>query len=332
MSFTLRVENLRALRKVEWSPRGVCALVGANGAGKSTLLLTLRFLSISARRGIEEGFRQTFGSSYGLLNRRAAAGDEIWIGVAIEDASWRVRLNTQGPVITWTAEEALGDELLALVENFRVYHDPDLWSLRMHGSSNAAETILHSRSSNVFAVLRMWNERREHRHRHRFVLEGLKDAFPRICSDIDFESAGQTTFARVWAPGSELPTPIVNEANGLLAMLVYLCNIASSEPGGLVAIDEPENSLHPHALRELVASAESWSTTHGTSVVFATHAPVILNELNSRPEQVWVMRDDAGDAPNPTRLDQLKNPDWLRHFTLGTLYANGELGSNDDAA
>jgi predicted ATPase len=380
MSFTLRVENLRALRKVEWAPRGVCALVGANGAGKSTLLLTLRFLSVSARRGIQEGFQQTFGSSYGLLNRHADVGDEIWVGLEIEGARWRVRLNSHGASIEWPAEEALDDErtehswhreegagtttggvqhvvgtatnlavqllgndpsepskersaeILSLLEGFRVYHDPDLWSLRMHGSSNAAETILHSRSTNAFAVLRMWNERREHRHRHRFVLQGLQAAFPHICSDLDFESAGQTTFARVWAPGNELPTPIANEANGLLAMLVYLCNIASSDPGGLVAIDEPENSLHPHALRELVDSAESWSNAHRTSIVFATHAPVILNELNNRPEQVWVMRDDAGDSPNPTRLDRLKNPDWLRHFTLGTLYANGELGSNDDAA
>jgi len=57
VSFTLHVENLRALRRVEWTPEGVCALVGANGAGKSTLLQVLRFLNIAVERGYERRSR-----------------------------------------------------------------------------------------------------------------------------------------------------------------------------------------------------------------------------------------------------------------------------------
>jgi predicted ATPase len=230
------------------------------------------------------------------------------------------------------SETSIESKFVALFERLRVYHDPNLWSLRTQGSPTTADSILHPRGVNAFALLRMWNERREHRHRYQFVLEGLQSAFPGSCSDLDFESAGQTTFVRVWAPGSELPTPIANEANGVLAMLVYLCDIASGEPGGLVAIDEPENSLHPDALRELMSSAEAWSEAYATTVVLATHSPVILNLLGANPSQVWVMRTDAGDEPNPVRLDELKNPEWLEQFAIGTLYASGELGSNDDAA
>ena len=163
------------------------------------------------------------------------------------------------------------------------------------------------------------------------MIDGLRAAFPTQCAELDFESAGLKTLVRIWSPGSELATPIALEANGVLAMLVYLCDIASGEPGGLVAIDEPENSLHPHALRELIDSAQAWSEAHDVTIVLATHSPVLLNAINN-PERVWVMRNDAGDAPNPTRLDRLKNLDWLRQFTLGTLYANGQIGSNDDAA
>lgn len=334
MSFTLHVENLRALRRVEWSPEGVCALVGANGSGKSTLLQVLRFLSIGASRGPDEAIRQTFSSSYGLRNRSADDGDEITIAVEFDGGIWRTTLTPKHASVGFGSSEKSSNQsdFLRLFGCFRVYHDPDLWSLKTQGSPTSAESILHSRGINAFAVLRMWNERREHRHRHQFVLDGLRSAFPSICGDLDFESAGQTTVVRLWAPGVELPTPVANEANGVLALLVYLCDIASGEPGGLVAIDEPENSLHPHAIRELLAAAEAWSEAYGTTVVLATHSPVILNELTSSPERVWVMRTNAGDTPNPIRLDKLKNPDWLRNFTLGTLYANGELGSNDDAA
>lgn len=390
MSFTLHVNNLRALRKVEWSPEGVTALVGPNGAGKSTLLLALKLLQLSARRGIEEGFRHSFGGSYGLRSRSATEDDRVSVGLEFEDLSWELELEPEGATIFSPAAEQLevdsspsrswfrnpggasvilqaanesqagnvtlntgsaynlaidllarhgqgqtkadAKSILDILLGVRVFHDPALWSLRTQGSSTATTADLHSRSTNAFAMLRMWNERREHRHRYQFVHEGLRNAFPANCDDLDFESAGQTTVVRVWPPNSELPVPIANEANGLLAMLVYLCNIASSDPGGLVAIDEPENSLHPFALRELIENARAWSEAHDTTIVLATHSPVILDTLGPDPTKIWVMRSDAGPAPNPIRLDRLKNPDWLRNFTLGTLLATGELGSNDDAA
>jgi energy-coupling factor transporter ATP-binding protein EcfA2 len=380
VSFTLHVENLRALRQVEWSPEGVCALVGANGSGKSTLLQVLRFLNLSITRGVEEAFRQIFISSYGLRNRSALDVETIRLGISIDGATWTVRLSPAGGSIAWPAMEVLdpgkgprwmraegssavvstdaGEEpvqlgsvanlaieilarqpgewqqaarsVVGVLERLRIYHDPDLWTLRTQGSSTAVDSRLHSWGLNTFAVLRTWNERREHRHRQQFVLDGMRAAFPNICGDFDFESAGQTTFLRLYPPGSEQPTPIANEANGVLAMLIYLCDIASGEPGGVVAIDEPENSLHPHALRVLVESAQAWSETYDCTVVLATHSPVILNELTGFPERVWVMQ--TSNELNPTRLDRLKNPEWLRHFALGTLYASGELGSNDDAA
>jgi predicted ATPase len=312
VSFTLRVENLRALRRVEWAPEGVCALVGANGSGKSTLLQVLRFLNVAVQRGVEEAFRLTFVSSYGLRSRSADDDAKIIIGYGLDHANWTVDLNPRGGSIAWPAAEGLrvssppgswsrpegGDhatstdderfmvgptanlavaqlrafseldewwskaavDFVQAFKSIRVYHDPDIWSLRIQGSPTGVDTVLHSRGINAFAVLRMWNERREHRHRHQFVLDGLRAAFPSICGDLDFESAGQTTFVRLWPPGSELPSPIANEANGVLALLVYLCDLASGEPGGLVAIDEPENSLHPHALRVLLESAEATSS------------------------------------------------------------------------
>lgn len=393
MAATLIVKNLRALRNVAWSPEGVCALVGPNGAGKSTLLLTLKFLHLSALRGVEESFRRTFGGSYGLRNRTASEDEKIELSLKLGELLWGLELETRGPSISWPVAETFEDpnspseswqrgvdsgdlvssqlieaddknyhvvdripvgrssnlaidllartyptessgpqRFLSFISNARVFHDPDLWSLRTQGSPTTAGPELDSRSQTAFAVLHTWNSRREHRHRYQFVVEGLQAAFPSACADLDFETAGQTVFARTWAAGSEWPTPIASEANGVLAMLVYLCNIASGEPEGLIALDEPENSLHPFALRELVRAAEAWSEAYATTIVFATHSPVILDALGGQPERVWVMRNDAGDSPNPTRLDRLKNPEWLQHFAFGSLYANGELGSNDDAA
>jgi recombinational DNA repair ATPase RecF len=44
MEFTLSVRNFRGLRRVEWSPSGVCAVVGPNGSGKTTLIDVVQLL------------------------------------------------------------------------------------------------------------------------------------------------------------------------------------------------------------------------------------------------------------------------------------------------
>jgi predicted ATPase len=106
----------------------------------------------------------------------------------------------------------------------------------------------------------------------------------------------------------------------------------------VVAIDEPENSLHPYALRAFLRRTSRWARQHKLTVLLATHSTVLLDELT--PEQVYVMKG----TPVPTRLDQLCNSDWLKtfqfklennqyhlsDFKLGDLYEHGELGSNED--
>ncbi|MCB1185395.1 hypothetical protein KDM41_18395, partial [bacterium] len=105
MSFTLRVENLRALRKVEWAPEGVCALVGANGAGKTTLLMVLKFLKLAFDRSVDQAFEQVFGSSRGLRHRQAG-GESICIELAVRDRRWQLKLNPHGANISYPVSES----------------------------------------------------------------------------------------------------------------------------------------------------------------------------------------------------------------------------------
>jgi predicted ATPase len=96
----------------------------------------------------------------------------------------------------------------------------------------------------------------------------------------------------------------------------------------VVAIDEPEDALHPFAIRTLARFAERLARKRHLRVILATHSPVLLDAFNDTPERVHVL--DRNIWPGPTPLTELKNPDWLRQFRLGELYADGELGSNDD--
>ena len=224
-------------------------------------------------------------------------------------------------------------EVAAIVEQlkrFHVFHDPDLMALRSGGSRTGLDRNLASRSSNVFAILRSWSNQRQYRQRYQFVVDGLKACFPKLCADLDFEVAGQTVTVRLYPPGQELASPIGAEANGVLAALVLLCNVAAAEDGALVAIDEPENALHPYAIRAFMRRAERWARQHRVTVLLSTHSPVILDQLESTPAQIYIQDDEYSEA-GPVPLVEWRDREWLSNFRLGELYSDGELGSNNAA-
>ncbi|MGH8475473.1 MAG: AAA family ATPase [Methylococcales bacterium] len=216
------------------------------------------------------------------------------------------------------------------LQRILVYHDFDLWTLRRQGSNTSEDRLLHSRGLNALALLRRWRQDPAHNHRYRFVLEGLGAAFPNAFADLDFVEAGNTLVARIYRPGEESPSPLADEANGVLQLLVLFCAVASAEDESVVAIDEPEDSLHPYALRAFLRRTSRWADQYNLSVLLATHSTVLLDELTGHPERIYVMKAQEPREPVPTCLDQLCDPGWLEHFKLGDLYEQGEIGSNED--
>ncbi len=378
-NFTLHVKNLRALRSVEWSPRGLSVLIGANGAGKTTILQALKLLRVAFDHSLPEAVTQVLQGSYNLRNWSVLDDQPIELGLTVHDITWRLRLTPRGPTVAHEASESLeidgkqvytrdhlgniygpdnttnlngiigtlepGERTIlrglvdvasknpaipriaAFLRNITVFHDPDLWSLKTRGSQTTDDHRLHSRAHNALTMLRKWYQERPHRFRYQFVLDGLRAAFPDSIADVDFKEAGQTLVMQVYRPGHEHPGPLSAESNGFLQMLVLLCDLAAAEEDGVVAIDEPENSLHPFAIREFLRRADAWAQQRRLTVLLATHSPVLLDELTGRPEQVFAIHPGQD---GPTRIDEAHNPKWLANFRIGELYADGELGSNDD--
>jgi predicted ATPase len=344
--------------------------VGANGAGKTTTLLLLKLLRAALDRGLPEAVGVVLGGTHGLKHRDATEDEPIEIGVQLDELRWAIQLRPDGATVDHLTEESLHDDerevfrrdalgnffhgerqlrsdnrlglravldsqiddpavsrMVACLRSITVFHDPDLHALR-GGSSTALSTQLLSRGHNAITMLRAWHQRRPERHRYEFVLTGLRAAFPGLIEDLDFVEAGSTLAARVYRPGREAPEPLRNEANGVLSMLVLLCNLAAADEGGIVAIDEPEAALHPFAIRTFARFAERSARKRGLRVILATHSPVLLDAFDGSPERIYVL--DRNTWPGPTPLTELENPDWLRQFRLGELFADGELGSNDD--
>ena len=219
-----------------------------------------------------------------------------------------------------------------LLQRIAVFQEPDIAQLRRQGSDASDDQELRPRGENALSVLRRWRQTRSMEYRYEFVASGLRAAFPTLFESVDFHQVGNTLSARVFRPGNEQPTWLADEANGLLQMLVLLCEVASTDVGGVVAIDEPENGLHPYALRVFLRKTRQWATQHHVTALLATHSTVLLDEFSAMPEDVFVMTSIPDSKHKPSALNQLCDPDWLAGFKLGDLYEQGEIGSNDDAA
>jgi predicted ATPase len=106
-------------------------------------------------------------------------------------------------------------------------------------------------------------------------------------------------------------------SNGFLIALLHLMAVCSVPDGGILGIDEPENGLHPYAIRQLIDAFRERAEDHDLTVLLPTHSPFMLNEFMEEPNRVYVMDQNKSEQIIP--LDELKDPEWLKFFALGDL-------------
>ncbi len=353
MSVRLKVENYRVLRRIDWElPKGVCALVGPNGSGKTTLLdvpVVLRDLAHNTYGG---AFTR-HGTYEGLLNLHASPGALVTLGVVYDSVEWRVEVAFDQGIARFSetfpgsagggwyfpdsptvfpsimADSVLMADCLPF-RDYRLYSDYRLADIRRKGSPSSAGMTLEPDGANVFSVLRNWAGKHSMKPRFAFVIESLKEAFPDTFDSLDFDPSDDgTVSARILAP-SGTALPVLYAPSGWITALLHLCAVASTATGGIMAIDEPENGLHPHAIRQILQAMRDWAADHDLTVLLATHSPVLLDQLKEDPEHLYVM--EPGSEVLPVRLDQVRDREWLAQFSLGDLYKGGDFGAPTEGA
>lgn len=359
---TIRIENLKAIRLFEWSPSGVCVLVGPNGSGKTTALRVLEVVRAAVTNGYAFGLR-LLGA--GPLRNLDASNSTPELTLSSGEVRWRLFIDrtdqpleqaSEGPrevfdrsagsgmliFNSWRGERVhfrprpgelvLGQisdasegvkRIAQLVDGYRYYAHPDLSVLRLEGSLGTEETSLDERATNLFSVLRNWRDLSEHEHRLDFVYEWMSEMFPGF-RRLDFLNWGQRVGVSLAIRPDTEKLLASDLADGFLAALCRLTAIASTS-NGIVAIDEPETSLHPELIAKLIEASREWSRIKAAVVVLATHSPVVLDQFKDEPEQVFVMQ--PGHEKLPVPLTDLKKRDWLKHFSLGDLYSHLEVGA-----
>ena len=114
----------------------------------------------------------------------------------------------------------------------------------------------------------------------------------------------------------------IDISDGTLRFLFLLTVLASPTPAPLIAIDEPETGLHPSMLPIIAEYAVEASTR--AQVILTTHSAQLLDAFTETRPTTTVAKWENGE----TRLTQLSGEAldyWLDEYSLGALYASGQL-------
>lgn len=115
------------------------------------------------------------------------------------------------------------------------------------------------------------------------------------------------------------PSGISDGTVRLLALMVAASLGMQSE--SVIAIEEPENGVHPHLSGHLVEILRETSTR--TQVIATTHNPAFLDHL--QPNEILLCAKQRGLTRVRHASDASELESFRKHFTLGELWVQGKL-------
>lgn len=119
-------------------------------------------------------------------------------------------------------------------------------------------------------------------------------------------------------PGLQFPVHQMGVSSGTLRILALMTALLAEPEANLIGIEEPENYVHPTALRSFVDFLVS--ALDRVQFMVTTHSPLLLDYLNE-PASICVVKRRYGK----TSVSPEKNPDGVRHALAESGFGLGEF-------
>ncbi|MFH0901500.1 MAG: AAA family ATPase, partial [Pseudomonadota bacterium] len=217
----------------------------------------------------------------------------------------------QYPEITFLAES---------YEGIRVYRE---WSFgrytppRLPQKADLPNDFLMEDASNLALVLNKLRKTSETKDK---LLEALRQIYDGIR---DFDVAVEGGTVQLFLQEGRRTIPATRLSDGTLRFLSLLCILCHPTPPAVVCIEEPELGLHPDVLPSLAKLLRDASER--TQVIVTTHSDTLVDGLTEDPDVVVVTEKHEGST-GFHRLESEKLQEWLKKYTLGTLWTRGDIG------
>lgn len=216
-------------------------------------------------------------------------------------------------------------DLADKVEHIALYRD---WIFGVDANPRDPQPVgldsenLEEDTRNLAQVLKAWRDRGE-----QVVFDRLRDLMQQFydpIKDIDAELVG-THIRVVIKESSGFNTPAIRLSDGTLRWLALLIILLNPTPPPVICIEEPELGLHPDMIPTLANLLRDASTR--TQLVLTTHSRDLVECFSDDPGSICICKKiDA--ATQIHRLDAERLQAWLKDYSLGQLWASGEIGGN----
>lgn len=132
----------------------------------------------------------------------------------------------------------------------------------------------------------------------------------------------ELVFKQVGVNGYSAEMNIQSQSDGTVRLLILAPYLYSAiYEGSTIVVDELDNSIHPHLVRELVRYFADRETIG--QLVFTTHETCILDQAFLRPDEVWFVEKVNGES-HPYSLNDFK----IHHtISIENGYMAGRFGA-----
>jgi predicted ATPase len=230
----------------------------------------------------------------------------------------------------YSPPESEAVEISGLLKSLHFYssRSVNFFQLRKLGSESGVHTYPFDRWQNLWSALRNLQGRRAVDDRYETIIRYMRLAFPGSFKDILLEPLGtERVGASFIETGRRAPIQASGVSDGHLQLLGLLTALFGDTPNrsSILLFDEPETSLHPHAIailaRAIREAAEAWSR----QVFVATHSPVLLSQFH--PSDVVLATMESDRFTTLRRVSEVNElDDLLQHYAIGSLYMTEAVG------
>lgn len=174
-----------------------------------------------------------------------------------------------------------------------------------HAGVPTPNPVLSSRGENLPAVIDWLQAKRP--KEWKLILRGMREIVPELDEISVHYLHTRTLGLQFKERGVGRPWGAEDVSDGTIRSLAMLVACFDPRISALV-LEEPENSLHPWIIREVVKQLRKLSGDK--TVLVTTHSPIVLNAV--RPSEVWVVfkRDGETQIKPLTSFDASLEDDW----------------------
>lgn len=136
---------------------------------------------------------------------------------------------------------------------------------------------------------------------------------------------GETIRFKQEVEGDKVPWSFdsLSMSDGTLRVLGILLAVFQTTPATLIAIEEPEASIHPAALDVLVDILKVGA--HNTQILVTTHSPDILDDENIRDDEIMVVESVKGNTTVVPIAGKSREMIGSQLYSPGEMLRSGEL-------